>query len=81
VKDDAEASKKVQALFERVVTALGVYPQPMLIDQFSNIARMINQADQKVGRDAFIRYDDLMKEMTAIKSELERVSAAQPASR
>jgi photosystem II stability/assembly factor-like uncharacterized protein len=81
VKDDAEASKKVQALFERVVTALGVYPQPMLIDQFSNIARMINQADQKVGRDAFIRYDDLMKEMTAIKSELDRVSAAQPASR
>ena len=81
VKGDPEASKKVQALFERVITAVGVYPQPMLIDQFLNIARMIGQADQKVGRDAFIRYDDLMKEMAAIKSEFEAIAAAQPASR
>jgi hypothetical protein len=30
---------------------------------------MIGQADQKVGRDAFIRFDDLMKEMAAVKAE------------
>ena len=33
----------------------------MLIDQLSNIARMIGQADQKVGRDAFMRFDDLIE--------------------
>jgi hypothetical protein len=51
-----------------------VYPPPMLIDQFSNIARMLGQADQKPGRDAFLRYDDLMKEMAAIKAELVKLA-------
>jgi hypothetical protein len=77
MKADAAASKKLQELWDRVVTAGGVYPQPMLIDQFSNIARMIGQADQKVGRDAFVRYDDLMKEMASIKAALEAIASAQ----
>jgi hypothetical protein len=59
----------LEALIARVVTADVVYPQPMLIDQLSNVARMIGQADQKVGRDAFVRFDDLMKEMAAVKAE------------
>ncbi len=62
-------AKALQALVDRVVTASVVYPQPMLADQLSNIARMIGQADQKVGRDAFVRFDDLMKEMAAVKAE------------
>jgi hypothetical protein len=63
------SAKALQALTDRVVTASAVYPQPMLVDQLSNIARMIGQADQKVGRDAFVRFDDLMKEMAAVKAE------------
>ncbi|MFN7947433.1 MAG: hypothetical protein U0Z53_18940 [Blastocatellia bacterium] len=74
MKDNAEASAKLRDLAARVVTAGGAYPQPMLIDQFSNIARMIGQADQKVGRDAFERYDDLMKEMTAIRTALDQLA-------
>ena len=70
---DAANAKALQALVDRVVTADVVYPQPMLIDQLSNIARMIGQADQKVGRDAFIRFDDLMKEMAAVKAEAARL--------
>jgi hypothetical protein len=65
----AANAKALQGLVERVVTADVVYPQPMLIDQLSNIARMIGQADQKVGRDAFVRFDDLMKELAAVKAE------------
>jgi hypothetical protein len=68
MRPDAANAKALQALVDRVVTADIVYPQPMLADQLSNIARMIGQADQKVGRDAFIRYDDLMKEMAAVKA-------------
>ena len=45
-----------------------VYPTPMLIDQLSNVTRMAGQAEQKPGRDAFQRYDDLMKEFAAIKA-------------
>jgi Mor family transcriptional regulator len=58
---------------DRLVTASIVYPQPMLVDQLSNIARMIDRADQKPGRDAVQRYDDLMKELAAIKAEMSRV--------
>jgi len=62
-------AKALQALVDRVVTADVVYPQPMLADQLSNIARMIGQADQKVGRDAFVRFDDLLKELASVKAE------------
>ncbi len=69
MKANAGNAKSLEALIARVVTADVVYPQPMLIDQLSNIARMIGQGDQKVGRDAFTRFDDLMKEMGAVKAE------------
>jgi len=73
MRSDTAASKQLQGLIGRVVTADIVYPQPMLIDQLSNVARMIGQADQKVGRDAFVRVDDLLKEMAAIKAELAKL--------
>jgi hypothetical protein len=69
-KADQAKLKVVQALLDRVVTAPIIYPQPMLIDQFSSIARMIGQADQKPGKDAWDRYHDLVKEMASIKDAL-----------
>jgi hypothetical protein len=78
MKDDQAAAKKLQDLLGKVVTATGIYPQPMLIDQLSNIARMIGQADQKVGKDAFIRYEDLIKEMAAIKTALDAALTKEP---
>jgi hypothetical protein len=39
----------------------------MLIDQLSNIARMIGQADQKVGNEAQTRLD-LLKELAQIRA-------------
>jgi hypothetical protein len=38
--------------------------------------RDVGQADQKVGRDAFVRYEDLMKEMARIKATLEAIAGA-----
>jgi photosystem II stability/assembly factor-like uncharacterized protein len=55
-------------LHAKLVTAEGPYPQPMLIDQLSNIARMVGQADQKIGKEAQTRLDDLLKELAQIKS-------------
>jgi hypothetical protein len=69
---DADAVRRFQALEGRLVTAGGSYPQPMLIDQFANVARMLGQADQKPGRDALLRYDDLKQELDALLAQVER---------
>ena len=61
--------KVLDALIAKLQTAGGFYPQPMLIDQFSAVARMLGQADQKPGRDAYERFEDLVKELEALKTE------------
>ena len=60
---------KLQAVIDRLVTKAGPYEDQMFIDQLSNVAREIGQADQKVGATAYERYNDLLKEWTAIKAD------------
>ena len=43
----------------------------MFIDQLSNVGREIGQADQKVGASAYERFNQLMKEWAAIKTDAE----------
>ena len=43
----------------------------MFIDQIANVGREINQADQKIGASAYERYNELIKEWTALKAEAE----------
>jgi photosystem II stability/assembly factor-like uncharacterized protein len=76
LRADAELVRRLQALEARLVTGGGSYPQPMLIDQFANVARMLGQADQKVGKDAFLRYDDLKEQLDALLAEIERTLSA-----
>ena len=66
---------KLQDVYRRLVTRSGPYEDQMFIDQLSNVAREIGQADQKVGASASERYNDLMKEWTAIKMEAEKAGA------
>jgi hypothetical protein len=66
----------LQGLWARVVDLPGIYPQPMLISQFQNIARMIGQADQKIGKDAVARYNDLMKELQSLQAEFKQMNAS-----
>jgi len=65
----------LKGLEARLVTAGGPYPQPMLIDQLSSIARMAGSADQKVGRSAFDYLAELKKELAAIQAEARRLDA------
>jgi hypothetical protein len=67
-KLSAAVKESRKDLYERLVTADVTYPQPMLIDQLSNVARMVGQADQKVGKEALARLDDLLKELDHIKA-------------
>jgi hypothetical protein len=62
----------LQGLYARLGSAGGVYPQPMLVEQFSNIQRMVGGADQKPGKDAWDRFNDCVKEMNAIRSEADK---------
>ena len=63
----SEESTMLRVLRGRLVTASGPYAQPMLIDQLANIVRMLDQADQKAGRDARERFDDLLREWADIE--------------
>ena len=58
--------KQLKAWQAELVTASGAYPQPMLIDQLSSIARMAGSADQKVGRSTFEFYEELKKRLGEI---------------
>ena len=65
---------KLQALWARMVSARGIYEQPMLIDQFNSLSRAESGADQKIGTESRRRYDDLVRELKAIQAELAQLS-------
>jgi hypothetical protein len=63
---------KLQSISEKLVTKSGPYEDQMFIDQLSNVGREVGQADQKVGASAYERFNDLMKEWTALRAEAEQ---------
>jgi photosystem II stability/assembly factor-like uncharacterized protein len=68
-----QAMRALDAIRERLVTADGAYPQPMLVDQIQYLYGMLNRADQKPGRDAHLRYDELRAELDRNLAELRRI--------
>ena len=71
----AAQASALKALHAKLVTASGPYPQPMLIDQLSSIARMAGSADQKVGRSTFDYLAELKKKLTVIQAEAKTLGA------
>jgi hypothetical protein len=67
------AVARLRALRGRIVTAPGAYPQPMLLDQLSSIARMAGSADQKVGRSVFDYIEELRTQLADIQASLARI--------
>jgi hypothetical protein len=69
VRSSADPAKAaaIDAALSKLVTGPGPYPQPMLIDQLSNVVRMLGAADQRPGRDAWDRYEDLRRELTGLE--------------
>lgn len=64
---------KLQNVWDRLTTKPGPYEDQMFIDQMSNVAREIAQADQKVGASAYERFNDLMKEWATLKADADAV--------
>ena len=49
----------LEAILEKLETKEGDYMQPMLIDQFKYLYRMVTEADQVLGKDAYDRFKEL----------------------
>jgi photosystem II stability/assembly factor-like uncharacterized protein len=59
-REDADKlGNKLKAIENQLLTETGEYMQPMLIDQVSYLGSMLDQADQKPGKDAFNRFNEL----------------------
>jgi|TARA_Y100000310_G_scaffold120953_2_gene119709 photosystem II stability/assembly factor-like uncharacterized protein len=63
---DAEAGPMLQ-IKNTLVTAKGPYPQPMLIDQLNYLRSMIDRADQRPGKDAYLRYEELKSQLMVLQ--------------
>ncbi len=61
----------IESLF--VTSEEGRYPQPMLLDQLQYLGGMTNGADQKLGVDAYTRFDELKAELAGHGAAIERL--------
>jgi len=64
----------LSGLEKMLFTDGGPYPQPMLNDQISYLYSMITSTDQKPGKDAYTRYNDMLKKQVEIKEEYDRLN-------
>jgi hypothetical protein len=66
-----EAFETLQARL--VDEPVGSYPKPMLLNQLRYLYSMLQRADQKPGRDAYERHEQLKAELVSVTAELERL--------
>jgi photosystem II stability/assembly factor-like uncharacterized protein len=72
----ADTLAKVKAVETKLLSAPMRYGKPGLQAHISYLASMTQRVDQKVGRDAVVRYATLRKELDAVKAELDRALGA-----
>ena len=75
---DADKAAKARAIYEKLVnTPEGVrYNKPGLQAHMTYLAGMTTGVDQKIGRDAIERYQELKKQLDALKAEADRLLGA-----
>ena len=70
---DAETLRRVNAIAAEIMTPPVRYSKPGLQTHITYLYQMTNGADQKVGRDAIERYQQLRKDLDERRRELDRV--------
>ena len=70
----AKYDHPLQKLWAQVADTPGIYTQGMLISQLQNVQRMVGQADQKVGKDAYDRLGDLQTELVRLQAEFAKIA-------
>jgi photosystem II stability/assembly factor-like uncharacterized protein len=69
--------ERLAAIESQFVTSeVGRYPQPMLLDQLQYLGGMTSRADQKLGADAYTRFDELKAELAGHVAAIERLLAS-----
>ncbi len=64
---DEARLKAIGRKLDRLVTPQGPYPKPRLIDQINYLYGIISRADQRPGQDAYLRYEELLRELKALQ--------------
>ncbi len=75
---DAENGRQLSGAIAQLETADQIYPTPMLVDQIGYLSRMINGADQKLGRDAITRFGALQRWYEEVRRAVEAVAGPVP---
>jgi photosystem II stability/assembly factor-like uncharacterized protein len=65
-KQYTQEDKRLALIQDQLATAEGIYMTPMLIDQLRYLRGMLSQADQKPGKDAYERFDELKSRFNSI---------------
>ncbi|MFN7117122.1 MAG: hypothetical protein ACK4TA_10015, partial [Saprospiraceae bacterium] len=75
---DVEKAKQelltVNQLYYELEMEEGRYMMPKLINQIQYLYSMINQADQRPGKDAFDQYHNLVKQFSNIKQQWDKLN-------
>lgn len=66
IKTDSPEKEALKKLENAFVQSKGRYTQPKLISQINYLLGVVNRADQMPGKDAFDRYEELVKELDAL---------------
>ncbi len=66
-KKSKMADKRLKRVEEQLFTAEGPYMKPMLLDQINYLNSMLNRADQRPGKDAYLRYEELKQQLYEVK--------------
>ncbi len=71
VRTAAEQARlaEVRHMLDQLVTPEGRYPKPRLIDQIGYLYGIISRADQRPGQDAYVRYEELARELAVLQRQ------------
>ena len=69
-----QRATQLDELLSRLTQARDIsYPQPMLVEQISYLSNMTSSADQKIGRDATQRFQELQEWLAREKAAFQRI--------
>jgi len=67
-EDDQVSKDQIAAVLTKLQTKEGIYMQPMLTDQIAYLHYMMIRGDQKPGKDAYDRLDELKAQLEEVKA-------------
>jgi hypothetical protein len=73
---DGDSLERLSVISAKLLTEPVRYGKPGLQAHINYLANMTSSVDQKIGRDAIERYQELRKELDAIQGELDRALAS-----